>query len=146
MALEMADVSAEEMEVIDAVWAERIKRRKQHQNLMEACRDEPDAPDTFAARPQINNVMSFLQGKSWLPTPQSSNVAAGAYNPEYKTLTLVFNNGAMYIYYDIPATMAKSFAYAPSKGKWVWNQLRVPGKGNEQKMRKAYRILRYPAS
>lgn len=40
------------------------------------------------------------------------------------TLTIEFNNGAEYEYYQVPYTIVKYFTVAPSFGRFVWKNIR----------------------
>jgi len=40
------------------------------------------------------------------------------------TLTIEFNNGAEYEYYQVPYTVVKYFTVAPSFGRFVWKNIR----------------------
>jgi hypothetical protein len=40
------------------------------------------------------------------------------------TLTIEFNNGAEYEYYQVPYTLVKYFTVAPSFGRFVWKNIR----------------------
>ena len=53
----------------------------------------------------------------------SSNVEFYQWDDEDNKLIIGFLNGSVYEY-DCPYTYFKSLENAPSKGKWVWNNLR----------------------
>ena len=55
----------------------------------------------------------------WIPTPQSSNIAGFCYNKEAQTLTVEFNHGSRYDYYDIPEYIFEGMESADSKGKYL---------------------------
>jgi hypothetical protein len=57
----------------------------------------------------------------------SSNVAMGAYQPDFRRLFIRFNSGSVYRYEDIPKQMWDDFLSAPSKGQWVYRTLRANG-------------------
>jgi hypothetical protein len=74
----------------------------------------------------------FLAGE-WETNFSSSNVAAfqwfspEKYPEEANKLTIEFHDGSIYQYANVTRTEALSFYYAPSKGTWVWDNLRVRG-------------------
>lgn len=57
----------------------------------------------------------------------SSNVAAGAYQQDFRRMYLRFNSGAVYRYEDVPKTIWQAFLAAPSKGHFVWETIRLRG-------------------
>ncbi len=69
---------------------------------------------------------SFLFFKEWRSVT-SSNVKAIQYDREGHQLTVEYHDGSFYQYQDISPSEAKSMAEAGSKGKWVWDNLRVRG-------------------
>lgn len=58
----------------------------------------------------------------------SSNVAAAKWDSDREELAIRFLNGSTYLYPGIGQAEAGSFASASSKGGWVWDQLRRPGR------------------
>jgi len=54
----------------------------------------------------------------------SSNVASFGYNPEESMLVTAFLDGSIYEYYNVPLDVWQRFQTAPSKGKFVWKELR----------------------
>lgn len=68
----------------------------------------------------------FVRGMVWTPC-ESSDVKEAMWNPEREILTIGFLDGS---YYEYPITedMAASFAYAPSKGGWIWDTITWPGR------------------
>jgi len=48
----------------------------------------------------------------------SSNIQAIGYDPDTAILTIAFNNGSEYEYYDVPQHEFDSFYSANSKGKY----------------------------
>lgn len=69
----------------------------------------------------------------------SSNVYAIGYDHDTGTLRVQYHpyvpgrpkgsagNGPLYDYYDVPARLWKQFQGASSKGKWIWDRMRVRG-------------------
>lgn len=48
---------------------------------------------------------------------KSSNLKSASYNTESKILTVTFNNGSIYEYYDVPWTIFTKFRMSESQGK-----------------------------
>lgn len=55
----------------------------------------------------------------WISTPQSSNVAGFSYSEASKVLTVEFNSGSRYDYYDVPEHIFEGMKDADSKGKYL---------------------------
>lgn len=55
----------------------------------------------------------------WISTPQSSNVASFSYDEAAQVLTVEFNNGSRYDYYDVPENVFEDMKSADSKGKYL---------------------------
>lgn len=55
----------------------------------------------------------------WVSTPQSSNISGYCYDKTSQTLTVEFNNGSRYNYYDVPETIVKDMQFAESVGKYL---------------------------
>ncbi len=68
---------------------------------------------------------TFLAGE-WLDC-SSSNVAAAQYDRQNENLTIRYNNGSVYQYLGVSPELATEFYFAPSKGTWCWDTLRVRG-------------------
>jgi len=65
---------------------------------------------------------------TWFGGFDSSNINQIRYNAETSTMGVMFNSGAVYDYYNVPRSVAYEFVTWPgSKGKWFWNNIRVPG-------------------
>jgi len=62
----------------------------------------------------------------------SSVVKTILYNPDSKQLTVVFQSGAVYTYYDVPESVYVGFKTARSKGKYL-NQYIVDAYSFERK-------------
>lgn len=55
----------------------------------------------------------------WIESPESSNIARFGYDESSQILTVEFNNGGSYNYYDIPAMVFEQMKAAPSKGQFL---------------------------
>ena len=55
---------------------------------------------------------------SWIETPDSSNVARYRYDAKRHVLTVEFNSGGIYNYYDVPQVMYERMNGASSKGQF----------------------------
>lgn len=55
----------------------------------------------------------------WISTPQSSNVAGFGYDEATQVLTVEFNSGSRYDYYDVPEHIFEGMKSADSKGKYL---------------------------
>jgi len=60
----------------------------------------------------------------WIPTPQASNVVGFGYNEVSQTLTVEFNSGSRYNYYDVPQHVFEGMKSADSKGKYLNTQIK----------------------
>ncbi len=60
----------------------------------------------------------------WISTPQSSNVAGFCYDEASQTLTVEFNSGSRYNYYDVPQHIFEVMKSADSKGKFLNDQIK----------------------
>ena len=56
---------------------------------------------------------------NWITTPESSNIAGFGYVNETQVLTVEFNNGGVYNYYDVPETLFEQMKAATSKGQFL---------------------------
>jgi hypothetical protein len=56
---------------------------------------------------------------SWIPTPESSNIAGFDYIKERQMLVVEFKNGGRYNYYDVPEIVFEQMKTAPSKGQFL---------------------------
>jgi len=86
----------------------------------------PDFGAIGEGKESESSVTGFLAGAPYSEF-RSSNVADAKYNYRDMSLDLGFLNGGKYRYYDVSPYEAKSFYSAPSKGKWVWDKLRLRG-------------------
>jgi hypothetical protein len=69
----------------------------------------------------------------------STNVQAARYDAAAEELTLWFLNGSAYVYSQVGKHEAIGFITAPSKGDWVWDNLRI--RGTHDGHRKPFRPL-----
>ena len=50
---------------------------------------------------------------------RSSNLNYASYNTTTKILTIIFNNGSIYEYYEVPWPLFSRFRMAESQGKFI---------------------------
>jgi hypothetical protein len=55
----------------------------------------------------------------WIKTPESSNIAQFCYTHGDLILTVEFNVGGTYQYFDIPPVVFDALKVAPSKGQFL---------------------------
>jgi len=55
----------------------------------------------------------------WISTPQSSNVVGFSYDEATQVLTVEFNSGSRYDYYDVPERLFEGMKSADSKGRYL---------------------------
>lgn len=55
----------------------------------------------------------------WISTPQSSNVAGFSYDVDNQVLTVEFNSGSRYDYYDVPEHIFEGMKTVDSKGRYL---------------------------
>lgn len=60
----------------------------------------------------------------WIMTPESSNVSGFGYNTSTHVITVEFNNGTKYDYYDVPEHIFEGMKAAESKGKYLNSQIK----------------------
>jgi hypothetical protein len=68
----------------------------------------------------------------------SSNVLWLRYYQDRDVLLIGFRNNSAYAYSGVTAGEAASLLFAPSKGIWIWDHIRVRGKGNSRRTRKVF--------
>lgn len=56
---------------------------------------------------------------AWIPTPESSNLTGFGYDEGRSVLTVQFNSGGRYEYYDVPSQVFDQMCAAPSKGSFL---------------------------
>lgn len=71
----------------------------------------------------------------------STNVSWFQYDQARNVLVIGYLNATMYAYGDVSPNEAASLLFAGSKGEWVWDHIRVRGKGNARKTRKPFARL-----
>ena len=59
----------------------------------------------------------------WISTPESSSIAAFAYEAEDMTLFVRFKNGRTYRYSGVPSSVFSAFSHADSKGTFFNAQI-----------------------
>ena len=57
-------------------------------------------------------------------TAQSSHLEAHGYDPETRTLTVRFANGAVYQYAGVPETVADTLVQSGGGGTYFWSKIR----------------------
>ncbi|MDD2466649.1 MAG: KTSC domain-containing protein [Desulfobulbus sp.] len=60
----------------------------------------------------------------WISTPQSSNVAGFCYDDSTQVLTVEFNSGTRYDYYDVPNHVYEGMKAAESIGKYLNSEIK----------------------
>lgn len=55
----------------------------------------------------------------WIDTPESSNIARFSYDEVSQILTVEFNHGGTYNYYDVPNMVFEQMQAASSKGQFL---------------------------
>ena len=60
----------------------------------------------------------------WISTPQSSNIAGFSYNQSTQVLTVKFNSGSSYDYYDVPEHVYEGIKIADSKGTYLTTEIK----------------------
>lgn len=63
------------------------------------------------------------QNLDWIRTPDSSSIAAFAYEAEDQALYVRFQNGRTYRYAGVPSSLYEAFADADSKGSFFNSQV-----------------------
>lgn len=60
----------------------------------------------------------------WIATPESSNMAGFSYETTTQILTVEFNNGSRYDYYDVPEHVYENMKNADSKGRYLNTEIK----------------------
>ena len=60
----------------------------------------------------------------WIPTPQSSDISQFAYDENSQILMVGFKKGSVYNYYDVPEHVFEAMKNAPSKGKFLYREIK----------------------
>ena len=92
--------------------------------LMERLRGEPDVAEELL--PDLAEVEAWLKSGEWLEV-ESTNVKAIRWLADDEALQIEFLNHGFYQYQNVNETEARDFALSPSKGSWVWDNLRLRG-------------------
>ncbi len=71
------------------------------------------------------SVRSFLEGE--FRFVKSSNLVAAQYHQIDRVLSIEYQGGRTYDYYQVSEKEAEGFITAGSHGTWVWDHLRVRG-------------------
>ncbi len=77
------------------------------------------------------SLRTFLAG-TWEPV-DSSNVAEAAYDADASRLLVRFDSGHGH-WYAVSPSQARDFYEAPSKGTWLWDNVRVRGSKTEHRV------------
>lgn len=64
-------------------------------------------------------VSEKIEGKMIMVEIKSSNLKGASYNTETETLSVTFNNGAIYEYYKFPWEKFAKFRISESQGKFL---------------------------
>lgn len=82
---------------------------------------DPTSYQNLASDPRTNATgpAPITQRPTATTNPNRPRTIAAGYDPERKTLTVVFRDGTFYNYYDVSKAMWNSFKAAPSKGKYI---------------------------
>lgn len=64
-------------------------------------------------------ISEKIDGKNILVEISSSNLKSAGFNTETETLTITFNNGAIYEYYEFPWDKFTKFRMSESQGKFL---------------------------
>lgn len=102
---------------------------------------ESEKEEEVLADGPANDLEAFLYFRHWINV-QSSNVFAIQYVIEDKTLNVEYKDASVYEYFPVAMEIAEDFITAPSKGKWVWDHLRV--RGTVFGFKVPYRLVSYP--
>ena len=60
----------------------------------------------------------------WISTPESSNVAGFSYDETIQVLTVEFNSGSRYEYYDVPVHLFEGMCATDSKGRYLNDEIK----------------------
>jgi hypothetical protein len=60
----------------------------------------------------------------WIETPESSNIIRFGYDSQSLIMTVEFNSGGTYNYFDVPETVFEQMRNAPSKGQFLAQQIK----------------------
>lgn len=60
----------------------------------------------------------------WISTPESSNIAGFCYDESAEILTVEFNNGTKYDYFDVPEHIGNGMKDAESRGGYLNKEIK----------------------
>jgi len=60
----------------------------------------------------------------WIETPESSNIARFVYDDTSSILKVEFKHGGLYNYFDVPPHIFDGMRNAPSKGRYLAQQIK----------------------
>ena len=60
----------------------------------------------------------------WISTPESSNIAGFCYDESSEILTVEFNNGTKYDYFDVPENIGNGMENAESRGAYLNKEIK----------------------
>lgn len=93
---------------------------------------DPTSYNNLAAvdRTNATGPAAITQRPTSTTNPRRPRTVAAGYDPDRKTLTVVFRDGTFYNYYDVSKGMWQSFKSAPSKGKYIRRYLDAKPRGD----------------
>jgi hypothetical protein len=109
--------------IIESVKARRLRQQPPQRRLVS---------ERVAVMPEANELDQFLHYDKVVYSPQSSNVDNYRYiktdvNGFLGILRIEYKDGSRYDYQPVSVNEAQSLYAASSKGKWVWDHLRIRG-------------------
>lgn len=60
----------------------------------------------------------------WIASPESSNIAGFGYEAKTEVLTVEFNKGGRYNYFDVPEQIFEGMKAASSKGQYLAQEIK----------------------
>lgn len=81
---------------------------------------------------------AFFRRRQIVGVNGSSNVSWIQYDQDRNVLQVGYLNLSIYVYGDVNPQEAASMLFAGSKGTWIWDNIRVRGKGNAHLTRKPF--------
>lgn len=107
-----------------AAQEERRHEREKARAAKELEKAREEAEKEIAARIR-DPEWRFLNEDEWVESPESSNVGSFRFLHKSNELEILYKDGSAYLYSNISEAEAKSLFHAPSRGGWVWDNLRV---------------------
>ncbi len=117
--------------------AARPLSTKGHRGHAFGSREDPDLSAENRAKWKTlggQYVEDFVQNGE-IMFVHSTNVAAAQYHKDAQKLMIEYLDGSAYLYSPISESMAYTFAEYDSKGGFVWDYLRLRGKGADHRHR-----------